>query len=164
MTEEYKIVEITRENKKLLDERWFTERMRPEDKRELKAVEGSCLKGVHNSIVRSIQNGKCYVVMLTRASGEIVPAVLFGVIPEKEKALIWCLASNEIGKYYIEFAKVSRRIVRGWAVEYGILYNAVGEFNANARRWLAWCGARFSAPFDIKSERFLAFEIREEWQ
>ena len=100
----------------------------------------------------------CFTV--TGEHGE--PLVLYGkcAIPNIPGRMIWCVATTALKTYEREFARVSRRILREWAEEYGILWNAVGGFNEPAQRWLKWCGADFGKPLTMGGEQFIRFYIR----
>lgn len=73
--------------------------------------------------------------------------------------LIWCLRTYLMDRYWVSFASESRKILQRWAKDYGVLYNAVGAFNADSIRWLEWCGAKFDNPVQIGMENFLPFRI-----
>ena len=146
--------------KELTDAEWdwltdFEERLRQADRRELIAAAGDAWTAIDTSIVNS---EACY-----RVSGDKgQPLVLYGRckvdgIPGR---LIWCVATDELKPYEREFARVSRKILQEWAEEFGILWNAVGEFNEPAMRWLKWCGAEFGKPLDMGGEKFIRFYIR----
>ena len=135
--------------------RRFNDTLREEDQRELIAAQGSTMAAIKTSIASSED---CY--MVTGAHGE--PIVLYGKckianIPGRQ---IWCMATTELGPYQREFARVSRKILQEWAEEYGILWNAVGDFNEPAKRWLLWCGAEFGKPLTMGGEKFIRFYIR----
>jgi len=133
----------------------FHDTLREDDKRELIAAEGSTEKAIRTSIESSED---CFAV--TGEHGE--PLVLYGkcVIENIPGRMIWCMATTELKPYEREFARVSRRILQGWAEEYGILWNAVGDFNEPAKRWLRWCGAEFGNPLVLSGELFIRFYIR----
>lgn len=135
--------------------RRFNDTLREEDRRELIAAQGSTMAAIKTSIASSED---CFTV--TGAHGE--PLVLYGKckianIPGRQ---IWCMATTELKPYQREFARVSRRILQEWAEEYGILWNAVGDFNEPAKRWLKWCGAEFGNPLVFSGELFIRFYIR----
>ncbi len=135
--------------------RRFHDRLREDDKRELVAAEGSAMNAIQTSIESSED---CYTV--TGEHGE--PLVLYGkcVIENIPGRMIWCMATTALKPYEREFARVSRRILHGWAEDYGILWNAVGDFNEPAKRWLKWCGAEFGNPLTMGGETFIRFFIR----
>ena len=134
---------------------FFAKDLRPADRKELIAAHGdvceAILKSVHSS-------EEAYTV--TGAKGE--PLVLYGKCAEKNLPgrLIWCMATNAMEPYEREFARVSRRILQAWAKKHGILWNAVGDFNEPAKRWLRWCGAEFGQPLEMGGEKFVRFYIR----
>lgn len=142
----------------LADLKWleaFERNLRPEDRRELIAVAGDEKKEIMASVAASEE-----AYRVTGASGE--PLVLYGKckmenIPGR---LIWCLATNGLKPYEREFARVSRRIIQSWAAEHGLLWNAVGDFNGPAKRWLEWCGAEFGSMLVIGGELFIRFYVR----
>ena len=71
------------------------------------------------------------------------------------------MGTNELKPYQREFARVSKGILQAWAEEHGILWNAVGDFNDAAKRWLQWCGADFGEPLVMGGETFVRFYIRD---
>ena len=145
--------ELTRSEWDWLDA--FEMRLRPEDKRELIAVHGKIFVAILRSVISS-EEAYC----VTGAAGE--PLVLYGKCAEKNLPgrLIWCMATVDMVPYEREFARVSRKIVQEWAEKHGILWNAVGDFNEAAKRWLKWCGAEFGDPLEMGGEPFVRFYIR----
>lgn len=133
----------------------FNDTLREDDRRELIAAQGSTMASIKTSIAGSED---CF--MVTGEHKE--PLVLYGKckIANIPGRMIWCMATTELGPYEREFARVSRRILREWAEEYGLLWNAIGDFNEPAKRWLKWCGAEFGKPLVMGGEMFLRFYIR----
>ena len=158
---DYEIKAITTAVGAASDEEWdwlerFDRSLRSEDIRELQAVhEGSTFMGILDSVYNS---ERAYRV--TGANGE--PLVLYGKCAEANLPgrLIWCMATVYVKQYEREFARVSRQIVKRWAEEHGILWNAVGEWNEPAKRWLKWCGAEFGTSLKMNGEPFVRFYIR----
>jgi len=134
----------------------FERSLRPEDRREADAMhEDGALQAIMDSVKYSEE--------AFRVTGEVgEPLVLYG----KYKAdglpgrLIWCMATTHLPPYEREFARVSRKILQDWAKEYGLLWNAVAEFNEPAKRWLKWCGAEFGDTLEMGGEKFIRFFIR----
>lgn len=133
----------------------FEGALRDADRRELAAACGDAWTGIDTSILHS---EVCYRV----TGGKGQPIVLYGrsIVENAPGRLIWCVATEMMKPYEREFARVSRRILRDWADEFGILWNAVGEFNEPAIRWLKWCGAEFGKPLEMGGELFIRFYIR----
>ena len=134
----------------------FEKRLRPSDRRELEAAhQGSSYMAIVDSVFNSEE---AYRVIGSNDE----PLVLYGKRAEENLPgrLIWCMATDDIAPYEREFARVSRWIVRTWAEKHGILWNAVGDFNEPAKRWLKWCGAEFGKPLTIGGEKFIRFYIR----
>lgn len=73
--------------------------------------------------------------------------------------LIWCLGTYHLHENWFIFAKESRKILIKWATRYGVLYNAVGDFNEESKRWLKWCGATFQEKTRLGNETFIPFTI-----
>ena len=73
---------------------------------------------------------------------------------------VWCLGTEKVKRHFLPFALESRVILKRWARKYRRLYNAVGAFNEDALKWLAWCGAEFLEPFELEGEKFYPFEIK----
>ena len=152
--------EIKRLSEELTPEEWcwlceFELDLREADRRELIAVHGDTLDAILNSVNQSEE-----AYRVTGAEGK--PLVLYGKCAEKNLPgrLIWCMATKHLRPYQREFARVSRNILHTWAAEHGILWNAVGDFNEAAKRWLQWCGADFGDPLEIGGEPFVRFYIR----
>ena len=157
---DYEIKPMATRVEDMTDEAWdwldvLVNRLRPGDKRELMAAHGNVFMAVVDSVFSSEE---AYGV--TGANGE--PLVLYGKCAEENLPgrLIWCVATEDIASYEREFARVSRWIVRTWAEKHGILWNAVGDFNEPAKRWLKWCGAEFGKPLEMGGEKFIRFYIR----
>lgn len=133
----------------------FEKKLRAADRRELVAVHGNEFQAIVQSVTTSEE-----AYRVTGENGE--PLVLYGkCAPENLPGrLIWCMATDELKPYQREFARVSKRILRKWADEYGILWNAVGDWNEPAKRWLKWCGAEFGKPLEMGGEKFVRFYIR----
>lgn len=133
----------------------FDDDLRPLDKRELIAAHGRTWTAILRSLISSEE-----AYSVTGADGK--PLVLYGKCAEKNLPgrLIWCMATNAMGPYEREFARVSKGILQAWAAEHGILWNAVGDFNEPAKRWLQWCGAEFGSPLVMGGEMFVRFYIR----
>ena len=114
---------------------------------------------VYTAILRSVISSEA-VYSVTGAKGE--PLVLYGKCAEENLPgrMIWCMATKSMRPYEREFARVSKGIIQAWAAEHGILWNAVGDFNEPAKRWLKWCGAEFGNPLEIGGEKFVRFYIR----
>ena len=141
-----------------LDWNWldaFEKKLRAADRRELIAVHKNAFQAIVQSVTTS-EDACC----VTGAKNE--PLVLYGKckVDNLPGRLIWCMATDDLGPYRREFARVSRDILQKWADEYGILWNAVGDFNEPAKRWLRWCGAEFGEPMEIGGEKFVRFYIR----
>ena len=133
----------------------FEKRIRDADRRELMAVHGN----TYMAIVQSVTTSEA-AYRVSGANGE--PLVLYGkCAPENLPGrMIWCMGTKELPPYQREFARVSRQILRAWAEEHEILWNAVGDFNEPAKRWLQWCGAEFGTPLEMGGEPFVRFYIR----
>lgn len=134
----------------------FELNLRPEDRMEAAVMhEGGASRAIMDSVKESED--------AFRVTGEVgEPLVLYG----KYKAeglpgrLIWCMATTHLPPYEREFARVSRKILQDWVKEYGLLWNAVAEFNEPAKRWLRWCGAEFGDTLEMGGEKFIRFFIR----
>ena len=133
--------------------------LRPTDRLEIFCLTDAFGKELFNSVKNSVE---CYKVQANDGR----PYALFGavLVPGQEGALVWCVCSVFIQEKWLAFARESRRILRRWAEEYGVLYNVVAGFNSRAIAWLAWCGARLFEPQPLgrHGEMFRRFEIRKE--
>lgn len=133
----------------------FEKNLRTADRRELIAVHKNAFAAIAQSVTTSEE-----AYRVTGAKGE--PLVLYGkCAPENLPGrLIWCMATANLATYEREFARVSKKILQEWAAKHGLLWNAVGEFNEAAKRWLKWCGAEFGSPLIMGGEMFVRFYIR----
>lgn len=84
---------------------------------------------------------------------------LFGVLRQGEVNIIWCLCTNLVQEYKIEFQRISRKIIYAWACKYGKLCNSVGVFNNPSRLWLTSLGAEFTDNIEVNGEQFIKFEL-----
>lgn len=132
--------------------------LRPTDRLEI-----HCLTdGLEEELLASVENSvECCKVQAKDGR----PYALFGAaqVPGEEGALVWCVCSVFMQEKWMAFARESRRILRRWAREYGVLYNVVAGFNSRAIAWLSWCGAEFfeAKPLGRHGEMFRRFEIRK---
>ncbi len=154
------IIEKIKNPQAIADSEWdwleaFERELRAADRREVEAVHGNAFE----AIVQSVTSSET-AYRVTGAQGE--PLVLYGKCAHENLPgrLIWCMATNGLKPYQKEFARVSRIILQEWAAEFGILWNAVGDFNEPAKRWLKWCGADFGQPLEMGGEPFVRFYIR----
>ena len=151
----YKLIRVVRPFEALLDA--FEGNIRPNDKRELLAANTSVREELEDSIHCAAE---CWVVV----TEDDEPLVIFGRTPVVGHAgnLIWCIGTNKLQDFWFPFIRVSRKILRKWAHEHGVLYNAVGSFNTESMRWLSWLGASFGQTIEMGGEEFVCFELYEE--
>ena len=93
------------------------------------------------------------------------PICMFGINPESllgNKAVIWCLATDELSTINIRFLKHSREFIEMFLEIYPYLYNFVDDRNTESIAWLKFCGAVMEEPkpfgMDNMPFRYFYFE------
>lgn len=156
MAKAYSIKRLrTEEGKRAAAEELY-ENLRDADSREISAWTWDVAREVRESIFMS---DEAWAARENR-SGALIAVWGKREIQGKPGRLIWCLGTEEVKRHFLPFALESRVILKRWARKYGRLYNAVGAFNKDALKWLAWCGAEFLEPFELEGEKFYPFEIK----
>lgn len=156
MAKAYSIKRLrTEEGKRAAAEELY-ENLRDADSREISAWTCDVAREVRESIFMS---DEAWAARENR-SGALIAVWGKREIQGKPGRLIWCLGTEKVKRHFLPFALESRAILKRWARKYGRLYNAVGAFNKDALKWLAWCGAEFLEPFELKGEKFYPFEIK----
>lgn len=156
MAKAYSIKRLrTEEGKRAAAEELY-ENLRDADSREISAWTWDVAREVRESIFMS---DEAWAARENR-SGALIAVWGKREIQGKPGRLIWCLGTEEVKRHFLPFALESRVILKRWARKYGRLYNAVGAFNKDALKWLAWCGAEFLQPFELEGEKFYPFEIK----
>lgn len=91
------------------------------------------------------------------------PVCIFGVSKEEYAGgrIIWCLGTDGIDECKKSFVRESRRVLKEWTAEYGMLFNFVSVKNKKAIAWLSRMGAVFHDPRPIneKGDKFMMFTI-----
>lgn len=151
----YIIRQITdaHEKKELAEE--LTALLRDADRREITAGGRSAYDEVRDSIHMS---AACFAAF-TRDDRALIAVWGYRRVKGNDGRLIWCLGTYRIKNYWLPFAVASKKILMRWARRFGVLYNAVGAFNEDTIRWLAWCGATFHEGVRVGEETFLPFTI-----
>lgn len=130
--------------------------LRDVDSREISAWTWDVAREVRESIFMSDE----VWAAREKRSGALIAVWGKREIQGKPGRLIWCLGTEKVKRHFLPFALESRVILKRWARKYRRLYNAVGAFNEDALKWLAWCGAKFLEPFELEGEKFYPFEIK----
>lgn len=65
---------------------------------------------------------------------------IIGVFGCTSKGVPWMLASKDLKKYWRQFLRGSKEVLKEWLTEHKTLSNYVGEHNEVSRRWLEWLG------------------------
>lgn len=106
----------------------------PEEER--KEVLGMGFKDVPVGLMLSAS----YEIETTKCFYDVDTKEIIGVFGCTRNGVPWMLASKSLKKYWRQFLRGSKEVVRGWLEEHGTLQNFVGEDNEVARRWLEWLG------------------------
>lgn len=152
----YSIKRLRTEEEKQAAAEELYENLRDVDSREILAWTWDVAREVRESIFMSEE---AWAVREKR-SGALIAVWGKREIQGKPGRLIWCLGTEKVKRHFLPFALESRVILKRWGRKYGRLYNAVGAFNEDALKWLAWCGAEFLEPFELEGEKFYPFEIK----
>lgn len=151
----YSLIRVERPSEALLDD--FDRNIRPNDKRELLAANTGVREEIEDSIYCA---DECWAVI--NAENEYLAVFGRTKVVGYAGNLIWCVGTNKLQRYWFPFVRESRKVLREWAHEYGVLYNAVGSFNTESMRWLSWLGASFGQTIEMGGEEFVCFELYEE--
>lgn len=82
----------------------------------------------------------CY----TMVGAEGVPFGIFGVASvEPGVGSVWMMATNDLPRYSLSFARGARRVVDRWLTEFDALFNIVDARNELHVKWLRWMGFTF---------------------
>ena len=71
------------------------------------------------------------------------PVAIFGVVPKKDVAYIWMMATPELEKIGFPFLKECKRVVTMFNEKHPLLSNYVDARNELHIKWLKWCGFTF---------------------
>lgn len=88
------------------------------------------------------------------------PFCLFGCNLKYGYGMPWLLATDEIEFNSVWFLKQSKRLLKEWLEEYGILTNYIYAKNYASIEWLKWLKFDFPEEVTINDEPFLRFEKR----
>ena len=98
-------------------------------------------------------------VSLTVMSKDEKVMAIFGAGGQPE-AYIWMLGSPQVDLYSRHFLRHCRKWVWSLSELYGSVSNYIHAENFVCLKWLEWCGAVFSDPFNIDGELFRKFTIK----
>ncbi len=73
--------------------------------------------------------------------------------------LVWALGTDLVERNKKSFTKATKRALRQWVREYGLLWNTVAVSNQKTVKWLEWLGVEFGNETTINGNRFLPFCI-----
>lgn len=156
MAKAYSIKRLRTEEEKQAAAEELYGNLRDVDSREISAWTWDVAREVRESIYMSDEAWAAR----EKRSGALIAVWGKREIQGKPGRLIWCLGTEKVKRHFLPFALESRVILKRWARKYRRLYNAVGAFNEDALKWLAWCGAEFLEPFELEGEKFYPFEIK----
>ena len=127
-----------------------------ENLREMDKVEVACFKSTpEEALTNAFANDDVTLTVMTK--DEEVMAI-FGA-GENPDAYIWMLGSPAVAKYSKDFLKHCRKWVWSLTEVYGTVSNYIHAENFICLKWLEWCGATLSDPFNIDKEPFRKFTI-----
>lgn len=157
----YIIRKLTDEGEKRMTGIELAELLRPADRREILAFTDDVKQEIMDSINSS---DECWAAF-TKEGRNVIAVWGIRKIKGINGRLIWCLGTYQVSRYWLPFSLMSKRILNKWAGRYQRLYNNVGSFNADAIKWLKWCGATFGHEFLINDkEYFIPFTIERRKQ
>ena len=84
---------------------------------------------------------------------------------ESDIALIWCVGTNQLKEYPLQFVRWGRMFIAAIAAQFDDgVYNVVHQDNRLAKRWLRLCGCRVypGADLEYKDEPFTWFSYPKE--
>lgn len=84
---------------------------------------------------------------------------------DKNNAIPWLLASDDLPKIVFRFLPESKKWVNGVSREYKCLYNYVHFENKASLRWLKWLGFKLNRKLDnwgVNPSTFIEFVMRKE--
>jgi len=125
--------------------------LRDMDKLEIKSFNST----PHSALNGSYQNSDVALTVMTK-DGEVMAIFGAGGSPE---AYIWMLGSPQVDQYSRHFLRHCRNWVWALVELYGSVSNYIHAENFVCLKWLEWCGAVFSEPFNIDGELFRKFTI-----
>jgi hypothetical protein len=128
--------------------------MRESDKVELRAATGESPRA---ALINSYEN-TAYPYTIVH-EGE--PVAMFGVgeSPLYDAGIIWLLATDELEKHPITFAKHSEEWIEKISAPYKVVTNMVYAKNTTTLRWLEWCGFTLLAPKPFGKSKELFIQI-----
>lgn len=88
---------------------------------------------------------------------------MFGIAPKSllgDRAVLWCLTSDELERVKLLFGKKSKYYVGYFLTQYSILDNWVDSRYKKSIKWLRWLGADFDCITSVNEIDFYHFEIR----
>ncbi len=113
---------------------------------------------VPDAVYRSVRESEeCYVLLdkkerVIAIYGVSEPLLVGG-------RLVWALGTDLVDKNKKSFTKATKRALRQWVREYGLLWNTVAVSNSKTVKWLEWLGVEFGNETTINGNRFLPFCI-----
>lgn len=123
--------------------------MRPRDILEVMAGTGV---GVEEAMGQAL---RCSLLALT-CFADLCPLAMFGVSKLSvlgAAAQVWCFGTRDIERFPYAFARASRRMLPVLQHYAPILTNYVDASDPAALRWLAFLGARYVLPPQLRSGR-----------
>ena len=132
-----------RAEKNLRDFKYILNRLRKEDKEEIKAVFGKHWKkkSIENLIHTDFQ------ILLGKTKNGNIPVLMGGAWAVDKNnpavATVWMLSTPEIEKHQNSFLKELKKEIKYYDEKFAITFNHIYKSNTLAKRWLKWVGYRF---------------------
>lgn len=132
-----------RAEKNLRDIKYILNRLRKEDKEEVKAVFGKHWKkkSIENLIHTDFQ------ILLGKIKNGNIPVLMGGAWAVDKNnpavAIVWMLSTPEIEKHQISFLRELKKEMKYYDEKFAITFNHIYKSNTLAKRWLKWVGYRF---------------------
>ncbi len=92
-----------------------------------------------------------------------VPIWIFGIEKERKEQgyCVWCVGTEDAGRYKREFLIHSKRIVKSWVDEFEALFNYIPIDYKGALRWVEYLGASFSDIEVINGQEVVGWQIKK---
>ena len=137
-----------RAKKNLKDFKYILNRLRSEDKEEVKAVFGKSWK---RKTIENLMHTD-FQILLGKTKNENIPVLMGGAWAVDKNnpsiATVLMLSTPEIKKHQVSFLRELKKEILYYDEKFAITFNHIYKANTLAKRWLKWAGYRF--PNDEK--------------
>jgi len=140
------------------DVEYIIEHARAEDVAEVEALDGSTIRECLEDTPNLLDCSQVWEV-----NGK--PVAIFGITKQNgplNVGIIWLLATDELHKYTMKFARYCKEVFEKMSRGYAYLFNYIHTENKTSIEWLKWLGFKVSDPIPLghKGANFHKFELR----